>query len=56
MPLTKTGNKVLHSMIKDHGNKAGTSEFYATINSNKAGSDKWEGKGAYLGKQKKKGK
>lgn len=44
MPLTKSGKKVLSTMKKEYGAKKGKSVFYASINKNKKGSSKWEGK------------
>lgn len=39
-PLTKSGRKVLSSMIKEYGKK-GKGVFYASINKNKKGSAGW---------------
>lgn len=45
MPLTKSGNKVLSNMMKTYGSKKkGKEVFYASINKNKPGSEKWHGK------------
>ena len=44
MPLTKTGEEVMHSMMKQYGAEKGKSVFYASINAKKAGSSKWHGK------------
>lgn len=52
MPLTSTGREVLQSMVKEYGKEKAKNVFYASINSNKAGSDKWHVKGAVLGKKK----
>ena len=41
MPMTKTGIKVMKSMMKEYGAKKGKSVFYASINAKKAGSSKW---------------
>ena len=41
MPLTKTGKSVLSKMRETYGTKKGKSVFYASINANKAGSEKW---------------
>lgn len=41
MPLSKTGNEVLANMKKEYGDKKGKSVFYASINKNKPGSEKW---------------
>ena len=41
MPLTVEGKKVLASMTKQYGSKKGKEVFYASINANKAGSEKW---------------
>jgi hypothetical protein len=41
MPLTATGRKVLEAHVKEYGRKKGTEVFYASINSNKRGTDKW---------------
>ena len=42
MPLTKSGMKVMGSMEKEYGHKKGKQVFYASINKNKKGSNKWE--------------
>ena len=44
MPLTKSGNKVMSSMIGEYGAKKGKAVFYASINKGKPGSDQWHGK------------
>lgn len=44
MPLTSSGEKVLKSMKKQYGDKKGEEVFYASINANKAGSEKWHKK------------
>ena len=44
MPITDSGNAVLHSMEKSYGDKKGKSVFYASINAKKPGSEKWHGK------------
>ncbi len=41
MPLTKQGKSVLQNMRKTYGSKKGKQVFYASINKNKAGSEKW---------------
>jgi predicted CopG family antitoxin len=41
MPLTKSGNKVLSSVMSEYGEKKGKGVFYAMINKGKAGSEKW---------------
>lgn len=51
MPLSKTGKEVLGQMEKTYGDKKAKQVFYASINKNKSGSDKWHGK-AVLGKRK----
>jgi hypothetical protein len=42
MPLTKSGSKVMKSMMKEYGKK-GEEVFYATMNK-KGMKSKWEGK------------
>jgi len=44
MPLTKKGEKIKRSMVKQYGTKKGKQVFYASINKGKAGSSKWHGK------------
>jgi len=44
MPLTKSGSKVMSSMIGEYGAKKGKGVFYASINKGKPGSEKWHGK------------
>ena len=41
MPLTKTGEKVMHAMMKQYGSEKGKQVFYASENKGKAGSRKW---------------
>ena len=41
MPLTKSGSEVKANMVKEYGQKKGTSVFYASINKGKPGSAKW---------------
>ena len=41
MPLTKSGQKVMRSMMIEYGNKKGKKVFYSSINKGKAGSEKW---------------
>jgi len=41
MPLTAIGKRVLISMRKQYGNEKGKEVFYASINDNKPGSEKW---------------
>ena len=41
MPLSKTGTKVMHAMVKQYGAKKGKEVFYASINKGKTGSSKW---------------
>lgn len=51
MPLTKSGNKVLKSMKKEYRSEKKAKEvFYASINTNKKGSNEWHGKESKLGK------
>ena len=47
MPLTKSGKKVLASMVKQYGAKKVKEIFYASINKGKKGSKKWHGKRKY---------
>jgi hypothetical protein len=44
MPLTKDGKKVLANMKKQYGDEKGEEVFYASINANKPGSEKWHEK------------
>lgn len=44
MPITETGKEVLGKMKKEYGEKKGEEVFYASINANKSGSDKWHDK------------
>ncbi len=45
MPLTKSGKEVISSMEKTYGSgKKAKEVFYASINTKKAGSEKWHGK------------
>ena len=44
MPLTKSGMKVMHSMVKQYGAKKGKEVFYASVNKGKAGSSEWHKK------------
>jgi len=46
MPLTKSGAKVMKSMVKSYGAKKGSEVFYASINKKKKGTAKWHGKKA----------
>lgn len=41
MPLTSVGKRVLANMTKEYGAEKGKEVFYASINANKAGSEKW---------------
>ena len=41
MPLSKSGQDVMHNMMKEYGTKKGKSVFYASINKGKKGSEKW---------------
>ena len=41
MPLSKSGEKVMASMVKEYGAKKGKEVFYASVNKGKAGSSKW---------------
>ncbi len=41
MPLSESGKKVMHSMVKEYGAKKGKQVFYATMNKGKKGSSKW---------------
>jgi hypothetical protein len=43
MPLTASGEKVLHSMTSQYGDQKGKRVFYASINKGKPGSAKWHG-------------
>jgi len=47
MPLTQTGQKVLHSMEEQYGEKKGKQVFYASINKGKKGSSEWHKKKNY---------
>lgn len=40
-PLTKTGGKVMESMMKGYGAKKGKQVFYASINAKKKGVGSW---------------
>lgn len=40
-PLTKTGKKVMRSMVKQYGKKRGKRIFYSSIQAKKKGSRKW---------------
>jgi len=51
MPLTSSGKKVLGSMRKQYGEEKGEQVFYASINKDKAGSEKWH-KSKHLGANK----
>ncbi len=44
MPLTASGEKVLHSMQGEYGGEKGKRVFYASINKGKPGSAKWHRK------------
>lgn len=44
MPLTRSGHKVLRSMMKKYGKKKGKQVFYASINKHTKGSSKWHKK------------
>ena len=44
MPLSKTGEKVMHSMVGQYGKKRGKEVFYASINARKKGSSRWHKK------------
>lgn len=44
MPLTKSGQKVMNSMMKEYGMEKGKDVFYASMNKGKPGSKKWHGK------------
>jgi len=44
MPLTKEGQQVMNSMMKEYGDKKGKSVFYASINAKKKGANKWHKK------------
>ena len=41
MPLTKTGEKVMHSMMEQYGPEKGKKVFYASENKGVSGSKKW---------------
>ena len=41
MPLTKTGEKVMRSMMEQYGPEKGKRVFYASENKGVAGSKKW---------------
>lgn len=41
MPLTKTGEKIMHTMMKQYGSEKGKRVFYASENKGVAGSKKW---------------
>lgn len=56
MPLTKSGDKVMHSMQSQYGAKKGKSVFYASINKGKPGSSKWHGKSAQSDRSPSKGR
>jgi hypothetical protein len=43
MPLTEAGEKVIKNMRKQYGDRA-EDVFYASVNANKPGSDKWHKK------------
>lgn len=49
MPLTADGRSVLASMSKTYGSKKGKEVFYASINANKPGSEKWHVKRKAVG-------
>ena len=44
MPITKSGRKVMTSMMEEYGSEKGKSVFYASINKKKKGSAKWHEK------------
>jgi hypothetical protein len=46
MPLTKTGKEVLGKMREEYGDKKAKEVFYASINSNRSGSEDWHYKKA----------
>lgn len=53
MPLTESGRKALASMMSQYGAEKGKEIFYSSINSGKAGSEKWhEGKSKKHAKKK----
>jgi len=41
MPLTSVGKRVFGNMKKQYGDEKGKEVFYASINDNKPGSEKW---------------
>ena len=41
MPLTKTGKKVVHEMMKEYGSEKGKSIFYAKMNKDPEVTKKW---------------
>lgn len=50
MPLTKTGEKVMHAMMEQYGSEKGKKVFYASENKGVAGSKKWTKKKKSSGK------
>jgi len=44
MPLTKSGKRILRSMMRRYGKKRGKSIFYALIALGRKGTEKWHKK------------
>lgn len=44
MPLTRSGLKVMQSMMREYGKKKGRSVFYASMMKQNPGSNRWHSK------------